>query len=567
MIRGGACKLEYTAPPGLTIRRRLAVGGMAELFVAEQKMPDGSARDVVLKRALPGSDDIFLSLLAREREALAALSSPHVVELLGGTGDHLILEYVPGADLAAILAFQRKRGRTLPLSSAMAAINGLLCGLRDLHAGSRDGHHLGLVHRDVNPANLLVRAPDGAVKLTDLGVVRVSLEQQPTTGGLKGTLAYMAPEQLEGGVISAQTDLYAAGLVAYEALCGVAARPAGMLGLTELVAARRTLPAPPSTVNPRVPPELDAVILSALSPDPADRPATATAFLELLSPWLADQLLLGELAGRATTQVARVSRTEGVGLSTPERTAAPAAAPGVKSRILLATLAIAAGFATWWSLAATDPHEDRPSRSQAAAAGPIAANNPKSDSGHLVTATPRVQRAADGAHRTGRRAATPRAALPDGWRRQTASNDRVERRGSAAPARVRRPVPNEPTVPALDVIRLSIAAVGGQALHVTGPGLQGLAPGTTEPLDEGAHVLRLRGGSAALPATIRLRRRNNRLTATIGAPPGRWYNVTCGGTARGHTPVHGLPIGRRLTCQLKTEAGAGFGFALSRMSP
>ncbi len=247
---------------------------MAELFLADQTLPDGSTREIVVKRALPGTNAAYLTYLAREREVLGQLDSPAIVQLLGGEDDYLLLEYVEGPDLATLLDHLRKRGKTLSLGAAMAVITGLLKELSDLHTAG-----MGLVHRDVNPANILVRAADGAVKLTDLGVVHTDIGEKSTLGGLKGTLAYMAPEQLQGRPVDVRSDLYAAGLVAYETLTGAAARPAGMIGVSELLAARSTLPAPPSTLRPDLAPALDQAVLAALEPLPDARPADARTWL------------------------------------------------------------------------------------------------------------------------------------------------------------------------------------------------------------------------------------------------------------------------------------------------
>jgi len=256
---------------------------MGELFLVDRETADARRETAVLKRLLPGADDAHRALFAREGDVLAQLDSPNIVRLLDRGPGWLLLEHVDGVDLATLLAHRARRGRPLPLPATWALLGGLCAALSDLHeATAADGTALGLVHRDVNPANVLL-SRDGAVKLIDLGVVRTALTDAATVAGVKGTLAYMAPEQLHGRPAGPAADVYAAALVAYEALTGVPARPQGAaVGLAELLAARDRLPAPPSSLRSTVPPAVDAAVLAALAPDPNARTASARGFGEQL---------------------------------------------------------------------------------------------------------------------------------------------------------------------------------------------------------------------------------------------------------------------------------------------
>ncbi len=246
--------------PGVKVLRRLAVGGMGEIFLAER---DGELR--VIKVLLPGASPARLELFRREREALAAVESPHVVRLLGHGEAHLELEYVDGADLHALLDHLARRGRRLPLAATLHLLDGVLAGLTALHEA-------GYVHRDLSPANVLIAA-DGRVKLTDLGVVqRLGAQSQ---AALRGTLHCMAPEQLAGAATGPATDVYAAGLLLYELLCGQPPTPTGAVGLAELIACRNRLPTPPSQLEPSLPEAFDALVAGALAPRPEDRPEAA----------------------------------------------------------------------------------------------------------------------------------------------------------------------------------------------------------------------------------------------------------------------------------------------------
>ena len=119
--------------------------------------------------------------------------------------------------------------------------------------------------------------------------------------------------------------------------------------------------------------------------------------------------------------------------------------------------------------------------------------------------------------------------------------------------------------PEAQSLRLAVRGLGGP-LYVSGAGVKGLAPRTTGPLSPGAHLISIRGAGGAR-ATVRVVRRADRLSATVSAPAGSfWQRVTCGGVKRGPSPVRGLAIGRRLACRLERD-GAQLAFALSRVRP
>ena len=571
--------------------RRIAVGGMAELFEAEQPQPNGPPRRVALKRLLPGAPPEARARLARERRIMEGLSSPDIVRCYGGTEDTLLLEYVDGVDLSALLDHTHRRGQRLSLGAALAVVASLARALESLH-GARDGagHPLGLVHRDVNPSNVLVSSA-GVVKLADLGLVHVGLEGQSSVAGLKGTLAWMAPEQLIGGQVDARTDVYAAGLIAYELLTGVPARPAGMVGVAELLSARATLPTAPSRVRPDLPSALDAPILAALAPTAAMRPTAAAwrVALHAAAGTAPDPAALARLAAACVTPHAAVERTLRPATVPPS----PAPQPAMRRRVATRTILAAAIMLTAGGVAghlATNPPSDR-ARAQVAA--PHAETAPEAVVSTAAAPPPRSAPRAPGVP------SDPPPLAPWGRSTDDARDDAPVDHGAMvsvaslrpsepapsvdpaplaaelaspivhAPARrvgsaTARPAATTAAEPGATGVALTIAPVGDGALYVTGGGGRGLAPRSTTALAEGATLLRVLGAGGRLEALLRLNRRGATVSVTVGAPPGRWFEVRCGDAPPHATPLRDLALDSTLTCDLTDTDGDHVAFSLTR---
>jgi hypothetical protein len=542
---------------------------MAEVFLAESPVEGGAAVPVVVKRLLPGADESHVRLFDRERHALACVASPHVVRLLGAGPDHLVLEYVDGPDLATLLRHLSRRGRRMPLGAAMAVLEGILAGLADLHeARDASGRRLGAVHRDLNPSNVLV-SRQGDVKIADLGVVHLDLADQPTQAGLKGTLAYMAPEQLLGRPVDARTDLYAAGLVAYEVLTGTAARPAGMAGLSELMEARSRLPAAPSRVRTDLPPSLDAVLLACLSPRPEDRPADARACLRDLLAAAGtgpDAACLAEEARSVSGPCVRTAATATVGgADEPLPTASPSPPPPADGHRLprpwrVRRIAPALAVALALSLAAAVAGR---SLSEGAGSAPAEALEPESApvvvSGRSSDAPPAERTGTmplEGLESSGSVAAiTAATAVPtiaQGYR--STAEIRRQTRPLGEPAAQR------PVDPGL---RVEIRALG-DPVHVEGAGARGLAPRLTDELPQGSSLLILHGSDEGLPPVlVRLLHAGTSLTATIGTRPDRHYNrIRCGDRDVGETSAVNVLIEGEMRCVLTGDEGT-MAFALA----
>jgi serine/threonine protein kinase len=204
---------------------KLGVGGMAETYVAVRRGPGGFAKEVCLKRVLPAfaDDENFQKMFFAEAKIAARLRHGQVVQLHDfGEIDgayFLALELVDGVDLRKLLRAQKAQNRALDLDLAIYVFHELLAALSYVHAVPReDGALLGLVHRDISPANVLL-SKNGEVKLADFGVAKATNAPGTASVAVKGKIAYMAPEQFELRA-DARSDLFALAVLTYEMLAG-----------------------------------------------------------------------------------------------------------------------------------------------------------------------------------------------------------------------------------------------------------------------------------------------------------------------------------------------------------
>ena len=251
------------------IARELGRGGMASVYLAHD---EELGRDVAVKYLAEhlSGDDAFRARFVREARLAGRLAHPNIVrvydvgELEGRP--FIVMEYVPGTSL----------DRAGLLSAAGAVDVGI-----QACAGLQHAHDAGLVHRDVKPANLLLR-DDGVLKIADFGIARASESTRHTQAGtLLGTAAYLAPEQIAGGEASAASDIYALGAVLYELLTG--RPPYAFSTLPELAAQQADgVIEPVSDVEPHVPLEVEAAVMHALARDPRFRPSSAAELAQEL---------------------------------------------------------------------------------------------------------------------------------------------------------------------------------------------------------------------------------------------------------------------------------------------
>jgi eukaryotic-like serine/threonine-protein kinase len=262
------------------VRSRVARGGMATVYMASDTRLE---RLVALKvmHAELARDEGFVSRFIGEAKSVARLSHPNVVQVFdqGSDGEYLYLamEFVPGRTLRSLL---RERG-SLPPGEALDVMVPVLSGLAAAHES-------GIVHRDVKPENVLLTA-DGRVKVVDFGLARAQAGAGHTrTGMIIGTVAYLAPEQVTGGVTDLRTDVYSAGVMLFELLTGRQPHT----GDTPLAVAYKHVNADvplPSSLMPGMPPAVDRLVASTTNRDPRQRPADAAAFLRVVQMTRGDQ--------------------------------------------------------------------------------------------------------------------------------------------------------------------------------------------------------------------------------------------------------------------------------------
>lgn len=266
-------------------------GGMGTVYLARREVVSGVRRHFAVKLLHPGlgADEVAAEELLREARLAALVQHPHVVAIAeAGTEPpwvYIAMDYVPGDTVATLIKESPRAGLPLPVVGRILV--DALSGLHAAHVATDErGRPLGLVHRDFTPQNILV-GEDGRARLTDFGIAKALEEVSLTaTGIVKGKIAYMAPEQLTGGAIDARCDLWAAGVVAWEALTGRRLFKGGNDAARMYQILSGPSPAPPSSVRRDVPSEIDAAVMRALSRDPHERYADAEEMREVfLAGW------------------------------------------------------------------------------------------------------------------------------------------------------------------------------------------------------------------------------------------------------------------------------------------
>ncbi|MEU9153092.1 Stk1 family PASTA domain-containing Ser/Thr kinase [Streptomyces sp. NPDC048417] len=251
---------------------RIAVGGMATVYRALDVRLDRVLALKVMHPAL-AADGAFVERFIREAKSVARLAHPNVVQVFDQGTDgpyvYLAMEYVAGCTLRDVL---RERGALQP----RAALDILEPVLAALGAA----HRAGFVHRDMKPENVLI-GDDGRVKVADFGLVRSVGSVTNTTGAVLGTVAYLAPEQVESGAADPRVDVYACGVVLYEMLTGEKPHDSDSPAVILYKHLHEDVP-PPSAVVPGLAHELDELVAHGTARNPEARPYDAVALLALV---------------------------------------------------------------------------------------------------------------------------------------------------------------------------------------------------------------------------------------------------------------------------------------------
>jgi serine/threonine-protein kinase len=250
---------------------------MAELFLAIHRGVAGFEKLLVIKRIVPSmsQDRAFIEMLLHEARIAARLSHPNIAQVFDvgrADGQYFIaMEHVHGEDLRSIVRQMRTSGlSSFPFEHALAIALGMCAALSYAHEKrDLDSAHLGIVHRDVSPQNVLVTF-SGDVKIVDFGLAKSAGFDRTKTGTVKGKAAYMSPEQAREDEVDARSDLFAIGIVLFELTTGKRLFKGRSDYETLRLICDREYPRP-SDVHPDYPAELESIVMRAIAKRPSDR--------------------------------------------------------------------------------------------------------------------------------------------------------------------------------------------------------------------------------------------------------------------------------------------------------
>jgi serine/threonine protein kinase len=210
------------------ITERVASGGMAEVFKGVAESLQGFKKNIALKRILPAltQNKKFVAMFLDEARLSLALQHANIVQVfdIGHSEDtyFIVMEYVDGVDLKALIDWRRRIGRRMPTSSALYIINEICKALSYAHemVNPDTGKPLGIVHRDISPPNVLI-SKQGEVKVVDFGLAKATSQLETTDPGVvKGKMSYLSPEAARGDEVDSRSDIFSVGILLYELLTG-----------------------------------------------------------------------------------------------------------------------------------------------------------------------------------------------------------------------------------------------------------------------------------------------------------------------------------------------------------
>ncbi len=288
-----------------TLIRRIAVGGMAEIFLGIQRSMAGFEKLIVIKRILPklAEDTEFVSMLLDEARIVATLNHPNIAHTYDvGEVDgqyYIAMEHIHGEDIRSIVRQMKKmRETSFPLEHGLAIVLGCCAGLSHAHEQTGlDGTPMEIVHRDVSPQNILVTF-SGDVKLVDFGIAQEgrSAVDESKSGKLKGKIPYMSPEQAQGLELDARSDVFSLGVMLFELSTGRRLfKGSGEYDTMRLIV-EGDYPKPTS-LNPNLPERLEEIILRALARERSKRYQSTREFQGDLESFVrAERLAVSQLS-------------------------------------------------------------------------------------------------------------------------------------------------------------------------------------------------------------------------------------------------------------------------------
>lgn len=255
--------------------RRLAMGGVADIFLARQSGTAGFEKDIVIKRLRPElrSNARVVKMFLEEARIGALLNHPNIVHVYdvdaADGAPYIAMEYILGGELGALCRRGLAQKSFLPFPHAVELMRQAAAGLGYLHAKrGAEGQPLGLVHRDVSPSNMLV-TEDGFLKLIDFGIAKSRRTDEEGERMLPGRLSYMAPEQVARRPVDPRADIFSLGVVLYELTLGRRLFKGPAHEVAKRIAAVEV--EPPTFVRRDYPAALEQIVMKALAKDPEQR--------------------------------------------------------------------------------------------------------------------------------------------------------------------------------------------------------------------------------------------------------------------------------------------------------
>ncbi|HLK92363.1 MAG TPA: protein kinase [Polyangia bacterium] len=322
--------------PGTQVGRyeivhRIACGGMAEIYLARASGIYGFEKYVVLKRILPqyAANAEFVRMFLKEARVAASLDHANIAHVydIGETGGSTFfaMEYLHGEDLRHTMRDLDARKAKLPLEHALEIVMGAAAGLHFAHEKrGPDGRSLGIVHRDVSPANIVITY-DGGVRVVDFGIAKLAADPELSQRyALKGKLAYMAPEQLHNQPVDRRCDVFSLGIVLYE----ITTQSRLFKGATEVQTMKALLDGvvpPPSSLVPDYPPALERIVMRALAMNPDQRYQSARDLQVDLEAFVHEQRIRVSPAALAEWMESTFGPKQEIWYTLPQRPSASAA--------------------------------------------------------------------------------------------------------------------------------------------------------------------------------------------------------------------------------------------------